>query len=187
MNILVVNACVRNESRTKILSDYLLSKLSGNITEINLNQDEPKPFNQALLEKRDILLHEKKYDDKMFDYAHQFASSDVIIIATPFWDLSFPALLKTFIEHITVKGITFKYAPNGEIIPLCKAKTLYYVTTMGGHHTTAFGFSYIEALSKNLYGINDIRLIKAEGLDIQGNDVSQILQNTKEQIDTLLS
>ncbi len=186
MNILVVNACIRNESRTKILSDYLLSKLSGHIREINLNQDAPQPFDQKLLEKRTTLLNEKKYQDKMFDYASLFASADIIVITAPFWDLSFPALLKTFIEHITVNGITFKYAPNGEIIPLCKAKTLYYVTTMGGHHTTDFGFGYIKALAKNLYGIRDVRLIKAEGLDIKGNNISQILQNAKEQIDTLL-
>ena len=31
--ILFINACVREDSRTKALADYLLSKLSGAVTE----------------------------------------------------------------------------------------------------------------------------------------------------------
>ena len=34
MNILYVNACVRKNSRTNELSEYVLSKLQGNVQEI---------------------------------------------------------------------------------------------------------------------------------------------------------
>ena len=41
----------------------------------------------------------------MFDLAKQFAEADEVIIAAPFWDLSFPAALKQYFEQINVLGI----------------------------------------------------------------------------------
>ena len=34
----------------------------------------------------------------MFDLAGQFAGADTIVIAAPFWDLSFPAALKQYMQ-----------------------------------------------------------------------------------------
>ncbi|MBQ7659332.1 MAG: NAD(P)H-dependent oxidoreductase [Alphaproteobacteria bacterium] len=185
MTILYINACVRENSRTEILAQHLIKKLQKPVQQINLGQIALLPFNLELLQKRNALIKAGALDDPMFSYAHQFANASEIVIAAPMWDLSFPALLKTFIEHINVGGIVFKYSGEGKIVPLCKAKTLYYVTTMGGHHQTDFGFGYIKALCHTLYGIKDVRLIKAEGLNIIGNDVPAILEEAKAQINTM--
>lgn len=184
MNVLFINACVRKESRTKKLADYLLKKLGGQVTEINLNKDLPEPFNERMLIKRSELIKEGNFDDEMFLYAKKFASADIIVVAAPFWDFSFPALFKVFIEHVNVSGLVFKYTLEG-IQKLCRAKTLYYVTTMGGYNPTDFGFGYVKALCDTLYGIKDVRLIKAEGLDIIGNDVRAILEAAKKEIDLI--
>ncbi|MBR2299191.1 MAG: NAD(P)H-dependent oxidoreductase [Alphaproteobacteria bacterium] len=185
MKVLFVNACVRSRSRTKILADYLIEKLGAKVDEINLNEDAPKPFDEMMLEKRDALIKKGQFDNKAFDYAKRFADADMIIIAAPFWDFSFPALLKTFIEHVNVSGIVFKYTDTG-IQTLCKASKLYYVTTMGGYNPTDYGFGYIKALCGALYGIDDVRLIKAEGLDIVGNDVDEIMEKAKKEIDKMV-
>ena len=142
-------------------------------------------FNEMMLEKRDELIKNGQFDDKTFDYARRFANADMIIIAAPFWDFSFPALLKIFIEHVCVSGIAFKYTNTG-IQTLCKASKLYYVTTMGGYNSTDYGFGYIKALCNVLYGIDDVRLIKAEGLDIIGNDVDEIMEKVKKEIDKMV-
>lgn len=184
MNVLFINACVRKESRTKKLADYLLKKLGGQVTEINLNKDLPEPFNERMLIKRSELIKEGNFDDEMFLYAKQFVRADIIVVAAPFWDFSFPALFKVFIEHVNVSGLVFKYTLEG-IQTLCRAKTLYYVTTMGGHNPIDFGFGYVKALCDTLYGIKDVRLIKAEGLDIIGNDVRAILEAAKKEIDLI--
>lgn len=184
MNVLFINACVRKESRTKKLADYLLKKLGGQVTEINLNKDLPEPFNERMLLKRSELIKEGNFDDEMFLYAKQFVRADIIVVAAPFWDFSFPALFKVFIEHVNVSGLVFKYTLEG-IQTLCRAKTLYYVTTMGGHNPIDFGFGYVKALCDTLYGIKDVRLIKAEGLDIIGNDVRAILEAAKKEIDLI--
>ena len=48
--------------------------------------------------------------EREISYAKQFAGADTIVIAAPFWDLSFPAILKTYIENIYVTGIVSRYS-----------------------------------------------------------------------------
>ena len=44
------------------------------------------------------------------------------------------------------------------------------------------GFDYVAALARNFYGITDIALVKAEGLDILGADPDAILAQAKREI-----
>ena len=187
MNILYINACIREASRTKELAQYALSKLQGNIEEINLDFEKVTPLYKEQLELRDSLIGNKNYDHPMFEYAKQFANAETILIATPYWDLSFPAILKTYIENINVNGITFSYSEKGYPISLCKAKKLIYITTAGGPIISDdFGFGYIKSLSENFYGIKDINYIKAEGLDIWGANIQEILEKAKKDIEKYL-
>ena len=95
-------------------------------------------------------------------------------------DLSFPALLKQYLEQISVVGITFKYSENGVPVGLCRADRLFYVTTAGGNEVPdIFGFGYIKALAQDYYGIQSVREIKAVGLDIDGADIDAILMNAE--------
>ena len=187
MNILYINACVRKDSRTNKLAQYALSKLQGEVIEINLNSEKIAPLYQDRLSLRDDLIKNKNFDHPIFEYAKQFASSDIILISAPYWDLSFPAVLKTYIENINVNNITFSYSEKGYPVSLCKAKKLIYITTAGGPIISdEFGFDYIKALAENFYGIKDIVYIKAEGLDIYGANIQEILENAKKDIDKIL-
>ena len=107
MNILFVNACVRKESRTLVLAKDILSREDGTVTEVDLTKENLLPLNRESLELRDRLLKAGRRDDPMFRYARQFAEADEIVIAAPFWDLSFPSMLKIYMEQITVTGVTF--------------------------------------------------------------------------------
>ena len=48
-----------------------------------------------------------------------------------------------------------------------------------------YGFGYVKALAKSFYGIEDIRLIKAVGLDIDGADVEGIMEKAISEIEKL--
>ena len=183
MKLLYVNACVRPNSRTKGLADYLVKKFEAEVKEVRLNDLNLQPFGAEMLEKRNLLIAAQKFDDKEFLLAKEFAEADIIVIAAPYWDMSFPATLKLYIEHINVIPLVFKYSVAGEIVPMCQAQKLYYVTTKGGYGPDNCGYGYIETLCKNLYGIKETILIKAEGLDIQGNDAKEILDLAKKEID----
>ena len=66
---------------------------------------------------------------------------------------------------------------------MCKADKLYYVTTSGGIiGDNNFGFDYVKALTTALYGVKEALCIKAEGLDLVGNDAARILAQAKAQL-----
>ena len=176
--ILFINACVRKKSRTVILAEKLLAKLNRQYVEVRLEDIKLPAVDEMFLSVRDEIISERNYNDPTFALARQFAEADSVIIAAPFWDLSFPAALKQYFEQINVIGITFRYTPEGIPQGLCRAKELIYVTTAGGDYfPEEFGFGYIKSLAQNFYGIKDVSLLKATGLDIVGADVNAILDS----------
>ena len=90
--------------------------------ELNLYKEKLAPLTKETLEKRTHFIENGDYSSPMFKYAKQFAKADIIVISAPYWDLSFPAELKIYIENIYVTGITSKYGSNGFPIGMCKAK-----------------------------------------------------------------
>ena len=178
--ILFINACVRPCSRTLELAETLLQKLKGDIQEIKLYETHLPALDLNGMEKRDRASQNNDFSDPLFSAAKQFAAADIIVIAAPYWDLMFPAALKTYLENITVAGVTFRYSEEGRPQSLCNAKALHYVTTSGGFiGQNDFGFSYVKALAQNFFGINEVNRYAAEGLDIFGADVDAIICKAK--------
>lgn len=185
---LFINACVRRESRTRLLADHLLSAQKKAYEEVYLPSIPFPPVDEAFLLARDRLIQGGEFDAPMFELARQFARADEIVIAAPFWDLSFPSSLKQYFEQINVVGITFVYTPEGVPKGLCRAKRLTYVTTAGGGFLPEeYGFGYIQALARSFYGIEEVKLIKAVGLDVDGADVDAVMKSAMEEIDALVS
>lgn len=179
--VLYINACFKERSRTNELAQHLLSGMKGDLQTVNLFEESLEPLDFKTLNYRDELLKSGRTDDSFFAFARQFASADKIVIAAPYWDLLFPAVLRIYLEHVTVCGITFRYSDKGIPVGLCKAKKLCYVTTAGGFTgENNFGFDYVKALSVNLFGIENVEFYSAEGLDIQGADVEHIMQKAKD-------
>ena len=174
--ILFVNACVRPQSRTLRLAQTVLDGLSGHLIEVDLSA-APVPFlDRDGLDRRNDLLAAGNFEAPMLRHAVQFSKADTIVIAAPYWDLMFPALLKAYLEAVTVSGLTFRYTEKGYPSSLCKAKRLIYVTTAGGYiGEYDFGFQYVATLARSFFGIEDVSCVKAEGLDIVGADVEAIL------------
>lgn len=180
--ILFINACVRENSRTLELAGCVMDKLRGEVCEINLSLENIKPLDGEMLKKREQFSAENNFSEDMFRYAKEFAQADTILIAAPYWDLAFPALLKIYLEQITVCGITFRYK-KGMPYGMCRAGRLIYVTTAGGTIYDNFGFEYVKALAQKLYGIGKVLCFKAENLDIDGNDVEELMEKAKEKIE----
>lgn len=188
MKTLFVNACVRPGSRTKMLADLVLEKVGGDIEEVDLEKENIQPLNYETMLARDEAIKDPEKSGYMLKYAKQFAAADTIVIAAPYWDLSFPAMVKNYLEAVTVQGVTFYYNEEGFPQGLCKAKRVIYVMTAGGPTSMPgqsfnFGFDYVKGLCQMLYGIKDVKCFKAEMLDVIGMDVDAILQKTKEEID----
>ena len=178
--ILLVNACARPGSRTMELAREVLKKVDGTVEELRLYDVSLSALDLVGMEKRGQAAQNRDFSHTDFDLAKQFAAADVIVIAAPYWDMMFPAILKTYLENITVSGVTFRYSDRGIPESLCNAKSLYYVTTSGGYiGENDFGFVYVNALAQNFFGIADVKRYTAEGLDIYGADVASIMEKAK--------
>ncbi len=189
MNILYIDASVRPDSRTKRLAHHFfkeIEELNANVKEIYLTNECIPPLNRESLEHRTRLSEEQNFDEPIFHYAKEYAEADMIVIAAPYWDLSFPATLKTYIEAINVVGLTFVYNEKGQPVGLCNAKKLIYITTAGGKiFSDEYGYGYIKELAQKYHGIKETEYIKAEELDIIDANVEEIIKKAEKKIDKL--
>ncbi len=179
---LFIDACPRASSRTRRLAQaYLAGK--DDVTAVKLSALSLPPVTEETLAQRERLVEEEAWDHPLLAPARQFAAAAEIVLAAPYWDLSFPAALKQYLEQINVVGVTFCYTPEGVPRGLCRAKKLTYVTTAGGGFAPEeYGFGYVQALARLYWGIERVEKICAQGLDLDGADPEAILQNAIDSI-----
>ncbi len=112
-------------------------------------------------------------------YTYQFAEADKYVFAEPMWNLGVPAILKAYIDYITVTGITFKYTEHGAA-GLLTGKKAVNIVTRGGDYTSEpmsdyeMGERYLRTILGFL-GVTDFVTISADRLDIIGEDVEAIV------------
>ncbi len=186
MNALFVNACLREKSRTKLLCDAYIRKYwkgpDTHVQELEVRKEPLVPLDEKGLLRRDNDIAAGELSGEEYRLAREFAKADEILIGAPYWDCSFPAVLKLYLERICVNGIVFRYGEDGRPVKLCAAKRLVYITTAGGYLPAE---SSLELYLKELCGlfcIPDMLFIKAEGLDIWGNDPERLLREAIEGI-----
>ena len=166
--LVYINSCIRaKESRTEKLATQMLEVLAQRyeITEINISNIDLKCITT------DEFYHRAKNGISPEDlhYGKLISEADRIVVAAPFWDLSFPAVLKVFIEHMCAPGLTFKYNPDGSCQPICRAEKMLFITTRGGLTETGSPLdqasSYLKAICW-LWGIQSFETIAVTGTDV---------------------
>lgn len=159
-------------SRTLKISDALANKYSAQghqITELDLYKENLNHLDMELIGK--LFGGES---NEVTKYVDDFVNYDEYIVAAPMWNLSIPSILKTYIDHIVVKGKTFAYTEQGPI-GLLKGKKATHVTTRGGFYSEGAGASYEmgDRYLKTIFGFLGIETdtIVLEGTDAQAPEV----------------
>ncbi len=166
--LLFINACIRKkDSRTMQIAAKITERLSKRylIEEIDLTSAPLQPINAESYESRSRGV----YVPAAIEYAKRFACADRVVIAAPFWDMSFPSALKVFFENISINGITFADTSDGSTEGLCSASKIMLITTRGmeieDECVLDQASSYIRALCW-LWGISEYSVISAVGMDM---------------------
>ena len=163
--LIIIDSCMREESRTRVILDAAKDVLSAryDIETIDVNAIGLPPVTPDVLNERTA----GNVPDNAVALARKIASADRIVIAAPFWDMSFPAVLKAFFENMSLYNVTF--TDDGTTCTgLCKCRKVLYITTRGMDIPTGDfrdqGSSYLKALS-SLWGLGEVITVAAWNLD----------------------
>ncbi|MGL5348594.1 MAG: FMN-dependent NADH-azoreductase [Peptostreptococcaceae bacterium] len=120
-------------------------------------------------------------------HAKLFAACDKYVIAAPMWNLSFPAILKSYIDYVSYVGITFKYTEEGAVGLLAnQGKKAVHIVSRGGMYTEGpmkefeMGDSYLRTIL-GFFGVYDVETIAFELTNVlKGNELEIARLNANE-------
>lgn len=164
-NLIYINACMRAGSRTQRIATPIIQELCKryNVETVDLTKNMYPVADNSTLEDRNQGIVPQEH----VAIAKKIAAADRIVIAAPFWDMSFPSALKVFFENMSLFGITFD-SNDKECYGLCKAEKVMYITTRGMNISTGDPLEqatpYIKALS-HLWGWGGLTVISAQNMD----------------------
>lgn len=179
--VLYVKANIKNEgeSRTFKVSDSFVEEYKRNNPEDEIITLDLYKENIDFLRVDDLgklfgPKDEESKNNSILKYAYQFADADKYIIAAPMWNLSFPAILKAYIDYVSVSGITFKYTAEGPVGLLNNKKAVHIVSRGGGYDNSPYemGDRYLRTIL-GFFGIKDIETIAIDNLDVIGVNVEE--------------
>ncbi|WP_053217112.1 FMN-dependent NADH-azoreductase [Virgibacillus senegalensis] len=105
---------------------------------------------------------------RLSELSEQFIKADKYIFVTPFWNFSFPPLMKAYIDSVAVAGKAFKYTEEGPVGLLTDKKALH-IQARGGIYSEGpaaeleMGHRYLSIIM-NFFGVPSF-----EGLFIEGH------------------
>lgn len=95
----------------------------------------------------------------------ELQAAEILIIASPIYNFSVPAVLKAWIDQVARARVTFRYTENGPE-GLLKAKKAYLVMASGGvplGSEADYASTYL-TLIMNFLGIQDVTVVDAGSL-----------------------
>ena len=179
--VLYIKANIKNEgeSRTFKVSDSFVEEYKRNNPEDEIITLDLYKENIDFLRTDDLgklfgPKDEESKNNSILKYAYQFADADKYIIAAPMWNLSFPAILKAYIDYVSVSGITFKYTAEGPVGLLNNKKAVHIVSRGGAYDNSPYemGDRYLRTIL-GFFGIKDIETIAIDNLDVIGVNVEE--------------
>ena len=165
--LVVINACVREaDSRTLRIAESVVTELSRRYGIIRFDL----PSMEGIVPLTPALYAERTRADIpawALEAARAIAETDRLLIAAPFWDMSFPAMLKCFFEQTSLFDVTF--TDNGKTCTgLCKSPKVLYITTRGMDIPTGDpreqATPYLKALG-SLWNLGEITTLSAQNMD----------------------
>lgn len=145
------------------IAAHIIKKLLERYVTTHLGELPMEPISSATYRDRS----EGRIPNSAVECASTISAADRILIAASFWDMSFPAVLKTFFEHTSLFDITF--TDNGHSCEgLCRCEHMLYITTRGmdipDGDSREQATPYLRAISA-LWGLEDLTILSARYMD----------------------
>lgn len=198
MNILQILAHPDYDNKNRVsnllaeLGEEELRKRYNNITTLNLY--DPKCY-IPVMDK-----HMFNYDDKELTKQEEadkirqeellsiWKNSDCVFIYMPLHNFNVVSKFKDFIDNIVIVNETFKCEIETMVGLDNTNKQVTFVITSGGEFDSHiqyvnldFAVQYVRGVF-SVIGINKVKIIRSQGLDLVHNDKQAIVENTKEEL-----
>jgi len=174
----IISSVNGNESFSNKLSGAILEKLSatypGSTVQARDLTKNPFPYLEeshltAFYTPDEARTAEHREAVKNSDAAiNELKDTDIIVIGVPMYNFGIPSTLKSWIDHIIRRGVTFSYEEGGLPEGLVKNKKVYLAIASGGVFSEGpmksydFTESYLRT-ALGLIGLTDITAFRVEG------------------------
>ena len=104
---------------------------------------------------------------RLNELSDEFAAADKYVFVTPMWNLSFPAVVKAYIDAVAVAGKAFKYTAEGAVGLLTDKKALL-IQSRGGIYSEGpaadleLGNRYLQTIL-GFFGVPSVEELVIEG------------------------
>ena len=186
-------------SHTAKLLDRFMAEINGKgeVEVLDLIRTTPPHFDEASLDayvRRGYLRQKLSASDterlKPFDdLTLQFMSADIVSMAFPMHNFSFPGIVKTYFDAVMLKGLTWT-SDAGRYQGLMKGKKAITMSATGGlyldppnlwdHLTTLVQVEF------QFMGFSDIEPVLAEGMNVSEDTKTTSLNRCYSQIQTIV-
>lgn len=176
MKTLVVSYLPRGErSHTKKLLESFLETAGSDVEHLNLLEELPDVFlsdNLLSYVKRNYLgeaisAEEQAALSKMDRMTRQLKAADVVVLAFPMHNFSFPAVVKAWFDSVMQKGETWDTDENGYVYLMAGKKALVLLASGGVYEGNMAGYDHAASLAQVEFGFMgfETHVIAAGGMN----------------------
>lgn len=205
---IVANSKPEEASSSKTVARELVNKIMDKYKNLSLEELDlynnyiPRPKHNYFSSRSTLVngealsnltAQEQSDIQQMTKLCDQFVSASVYVVASPMWSLSFPAVLKDYIDCISQaeKTITFiNNKPEGLLND--SPRTFIYVQSSGGNIPWIIkpilnkGLNYVEVIMKFI-GISKFHELLVDGTGTTETEKSEAIEKAKSKIDTIIN
>lgn len=174
------------------LGEEELRKKYNNITTLNLY--DPKCYIPVMdkhmfnYDGKELTRQEEADKTRQEELLNIWKNSDYVFIYMPLHNFNVVSKFKDFIDNIIIVNETFKCEIETMVGLDNTNKQVTFVITSGGEFDSHiqyvnldFAVQYVRGVF-SVIGINKVKIIRSQGLDLVHNDKQAILENTKEEL-----
>lgn len=174
------------------LGEEELRKKYNNITTLNLY--DPKCYIPVMdkhmfnYDGKELTRQEEVDKTRQEELLNIWKNSDYVFIYMPLHNFNVVSKFKDFIDNIVIVNETFKCEIETMVGLDNTNKQVTFVITSGGEFDSHiqyvnldFAVQYVRGVF-SVIGINKVKIIRSQGLDLVHNDKQAIVENTKEEL-----
>ena len=184
---------VSRQLTAQVVAAWTAAHTGTQVEYLDLAQEAPAPLSLDALgfrlppsgeELTDVQRRENEISEALVS---QLIAADVVVIGSPLYNFTIPAQLKAWLDRVAQAGRTFTYTENGPV-GLLGGKTVILALSRGGVYSTSEAgnaMEHQESYLKTIFGfmgVTDIRVVRAEGMDMGPESRARGLAKAQEDI-----